>query len=409
MEIKTELIDELLKDYQKPEDIIGENGLLKRFVKAVLERALNAELTHHLGYERHDPAGNNSGNSRNGTSSKTLKGEFGELELEIPRDRTSTFEPQILPKHQTRFTGFDDKIVSLYARGMTTRDIEGHLKEIYGVEVSPALVSQVTEAVNEEVKRWQSRALEPIYGIVYLDALYVKMRHEGRVENRAVYVAIGVELEGQKDVLGLWASAHEGAKFWLSVLTDLKNRGVKDMLIVCVDGLKGFPQAIEAVFPLAQVQLCIVHLVRASLNYVNWKERKQVAADLKPIYRAATAMEAEMNLDQFIATWGHKYKAIGKLWKENWERVIPFFEFPDEVRKVIYTTNAVEALHRGLRKIIKNRGSFPSEEAALKLLYLALQNISAKWETVQHFKQALNQFEVLWGDRIRAAQRGAAA
>jgi putative transposase len=409
VEIKTELIDELLKDYQKPEDIIGENGLLKRFVKAVLERALNAELTHHLGYERHDPAGNNSGNSRNGTSSKTLKGEFGELELEIPRDRTSTFEPQILPKHQTRFTGFDDKIVSLYARGMTTRDIEGHLKEIYGVEVSPALVSQVTEAVNEEVKRWQSRALEPIYGIVYLDALYVKMRHEGRVENRAVYVAIGVELEGQKDVLGLWASAHEGAKFWLSVLTDLKNRGVKDMLIVCVDGLKGFPQAIEAVFPLAQVQLCIVHLVRASLNYVNWKERKQVAADLKPIYRAATAMEAEMNLDQFIATWGHKYKAIGKLWKENWERVIPFFEFPDEVRKVIYTTNAVEALHRGLRKIIKNRGSFPSEEAALKLLYLALQNISAKWETVQHFKQALNQFEVLWGDRIRAAQRGAAA
>ena len=409
MEIKTELIDELLKDYQKPEDIIGENGLLKRFVKAVLERALNAELTHHLGYERHDPAGNNSGNSRNGTSSKTLKGEFGELELEIPRDRTSTFEPQILPKHQTRFTGFDDKIVSLYARGMTTRDIEGHLKEIYGVEVSPALVSQVTEAVNEEVKRWQSRALEPIYGIVYLDALYVKMRHEGRVENRAVYVAIGVDLEGQKDVLGLWASANEGAKFWLSVLTDLKNRGVKDMLIVCVDGLKGFPQAIEAVFPLAQVQLCIVHLVRASLNYVNWKERKQVAADLKPIYRAATAVEAEMNLDQFIATWGHKYKAIGKLWKENWERVIPFFEFPDEVRKVIYTTNAVEALHRGLRKIIKNRGSFPSEEAALKLLYLALQNISAKWETVQHFKQALNQFEVLWGDRIRAAQRGAAA
>jgi len=409
VEIKTELIDELLKDYQKPEDIIGENGLLKRFVKAVLERALNAELTHHLGYERHDPAGNNSGNSRNGTSSKTLKGEFGELELEIPRDRTSTFEPQILPKHQTRFTGFDDKIVSLYARGMTTREIEGHLKEIYGVEVSPALVSQVTEAVNEEVKRWQSRALEPIYGIVYLDALYVKMRHEGRVENRAVYVAIGVDLEGQKDVLGLWASAHEGAKFWLSVLTDLKNRGVKDMLIVCVDGLKGFPQAIEAVFPLAQVQLCIVHLVRASLNYVNWKERKQVAADLKPIYRAATAVEAEMNLDQFIATWGHKYKAIGKLWKENWERVIPFFEFPDEVRKVIYTTNAVEALHRGLRKIIKNRGSFPSEEAALKLLYLALQNISAKWETVQHFKQALNQFEVLWGDRIRAEQRGAAA
>jgi putative transposase len=405
VEIKNELIDELLKDYQKPEDIIGENGLLKRFVKAVLERAMNAELTHHLGYEKHDPAGYKSGNSRNGTSDKTVKGEFGKLEIQIPRDRASTFEPQILAKHQTRFTGFDDKIISMYARGMTTREIESHLKEIYGVEVSPALVSQVTEAVSEEVKRWQSRPLEPIYGIVYLDALYVKMRHEGRVENRAVYVAIGVDLEGQKEVLGLWCSANEGSKFWLSVLTDLKNRGVKDMLIVCVDGLKGFPQAIEAVFPMAQVQLCIVHLVRASLNYVNWKERKQVAADLKPIYRAATAAEAEMNLENFIATWGQKYKAIGKLWKEHWERVIPFFAFPEEVRKVIYTTNAVEALHRGLRKIIKTRGSFPSEEAALKLLYLALENISEKWEVVQHWKAALNQFEILWGDRIRAAQK----
>jgi len=405
VEIRSELIDELLKDYQKPEDIIGENGLLKRFVKAVLERAMNAELTHHLGYEKHDPAGYNSGNSRNGTSGKKVKGEFGELKIEVPRDRASTFEPQILPKHQTRFTGFDDKIISMYARGMTTREIESHLKEMYGVEVSPALVSQVTEAVSEEVKRWQNRALEPIYGIVYLDALYVRMRHEGRVENRAVYVAMGVDLEGQKEVLGLWCSANEGSKFWLSVLTDLKNRGVKDMLIVCVDGLKGFPQAIEAVFPMAQVQLCIVHLVRASLNYVNWKERKQVAADLKPIYRAATATEAEMNLESFISSWGHKYKAIGKLWKENWERVIPFFAFPEEVRKVIYTTNAVEALHRGLRKIIKTRGSFPSEEAALKLLYLALENISEKWETVQHWRAALNQFEILWGDRIRAAQK----
>ena len=327
------------------------------------------------------------------------------MEIEVPRDRVSTFEPLILPNHQTRFTGFDDKIISMYARGITTREIEGHLKEMYGVEVSPGLVSQVTEAVNEEVKTWQNRALEPIYGIVYLDALYVKMRHEGRVENRAVYVALGVDLEGKKDVLGLWTSGHEGSKFWLSVLTELKNRGVQDMLIVCVDGLKGFPQAIEAVFPLAQVQLCIVHLVRASLNYVPWKERKQVAADLKPIYRAATAAEAERNLENFIATWGHKYKAIGKLWKEHWERIIPFFAFPEEVRKVIYTTNAVEGLHRGLRKIIKTRGSFPSEEAAMKLLYLALQNISAKWESVQHWRMALNQFEILWGDRIRAVQR----
>jgi len=409
MEIKKELLDELLKDYQKPEDVIGENGLLKQLTKALLERAMSAELTNHLGYEKNDPAGYNSGNSRNGTTPKTLKGDFGEMLIETPRDRSGSFEPQIIKKHQTRFDGFDEKILSMYARGMTTREIQGHLQEMYAVEVSPTLISEVTDGVIEEVKAWQNRPLEPVYGIVYLDALYVKMRHEGRVENRAVYVAIGIGLDGQKDVLGLWTSNNEGAKFWLGVLTELKNRGVKEILIACVDGLKGFPQAIESVFPQTVVQLCIVHLVRASLNYVNWKERKQVAADLKPIYRAATAVEAEMNLDQFIATWGRKYKAIGKLWKENWERVIPFFEFPEEVRKVIYTTNAVEALHRGLRKIIKTRGSFPSEEAALKLLYLALQNMSAKWETVQHFKQALNQFEVLWGDRIRAAQRGAAA
>jgi putative transposase len=388
VEIKNELIDELLKGYQKPEEIIGENGLLKRLVKAVLERAMNAELTHHLGYEKHDPAGYNSGDSRNGTSSKTVKGDFGELKIEVPRDRMGTFEPQILPKHQSRFTGFDEKIISMYARGMSTRDIEGHLKEMYGVEVSPGLISQVTDAVHEDVKIWQNRALEPIYGIVYLDALYVRMRHEGRVENRAVYVALGVNLEGKKEVLGLWSSANEGAKFWLSVLTELKNRGVKDMLIVCVDGLKGFPQAIEAVFPQAEVQLCIVHLLRASLNYVPWKERREVAAALKPVYRAATAEEAAINLETFITTWG-KYKAIGKLWKENWERVIPFFAFPEEVRKVIYTTNAVEALNRGLRKIIKTRGSFPSEEAAMKLLYLALQNHSKKWEAVQSWKQVL--------------------
>jgi putative transposase len=271
MAIDTKLIDELLKDYQKPEDVIGENGLLKQLTKALLERAMNAELTHHLGYEKHSRSGYNSGNSRNGTSTKTLKGEQGEIEVEVPRDRNSSFEPQIIRKHQTRFDGFDDKILSMYSRGMTTRDIQGHLQEMYGVEVSPALISEVTEAVMEEAKAWQSRPL---------DALFVKMRHEGRVENRAVYVAIGVDREGRKDVLGLWTNANEGAKFWLSVLTELRNRGVRDMFIVCVDGLKGFPQAIEAVFPKALVQNCIVHMIRASLNYVNWKERKQVAADV---------------------------------------------------------------------------------------------------------------------------------
>jgi putative transposase len=407
-ELKPELIDQLLKGYEKPEDIIGENGLLKRLTKSLLERAMNAEMTHHLGYEKHDPSGYNSGNSRNGTTSKTVKGEFGEIVVETPRDRKGTFEPQILPKRQTRFDGFDDKILSMYARGMSTREIQRHLQEMYGVEVSPALISEVTDAVLDEVKSWQNRPLEPIYGVLYLDALYVKMRHEGRVENRAVYVAIGIDLEGSKDVLGLWTSSNEGAKFWLGVLTELKNRGVKDVLIVCVDGLKGFPQAIETVFPEAKVQLCIVHMVRASLNYVSWKERKLVAADLKIVYRAANERQAGKELEEFNAKWGAKYQAIGKLWKENWDHVTPFFDFPAEVRRLIYTTNAVESLHMSLRKIIKTRGSFPSEEAALKLLYLALRNASAKWETVQHWREALNQFEILWGDRIRAAQgRGA--
>ena len=403
MGIKKEVLDELIKGYEKPEDLIGETGLLKQLTKALIERAMGAELTHHLGYEKHDPVRYHSGNSRNGSSPKTVKGDFGEIVVETPRDLNGSFEPQILAKHQTRFDGFDDKIVSLYARGMTTREIQGHLQEMYGVEVSPTLISDVTDAVLDEVKAWQNRPLEPIYGVVFLDALYVKMRHEGRVENRAVYVAIGLDLEGRKEVLGLWSSANEGAKFWLGVLTELKNRGVRDVLIVCIDGLKGFPQAIESVFPEARIQLCIVHLVRASLNYVNWKERKTVAADLKAIYRAPTEAQATLELREFIARWGHKYQAIGKLWQENWERVIPFFEFPPEVRRVIYTTNAVESLHMSLRKIIKTRGSFPSEEAALKLLYLALRNVSVKWQSIQHWRQAMNHFQMLWGERIQAA------
>jgi putative transposase len=403
MEINRKVLDELIKDYKKPEDLIGETGLLKQLTKALIERALDAELTQHLGYEKHDPAGYHSGNSRTGASAKPVQGEFGEITIETPRDRNASFEPQILKKHQKRFDGFDDKILSMYARGMTTREIQGHLEEMYGVEVSPTLISEVTDGVMEEVKAWQNRPLEPLYAILYLDALYVKMRHEGRVENRAVYVCIGVDMDGRKDVLGLWTSGNEGAKFWLGVLTELKNRGVRDVLIACVDGLKGFPQAIESVFPETRVQLCIVHLVRASLNYVNWKERKQVAADLKLIYRAATEAQAEQELKEFTAKWGSKYQAIGRLWKENWARVIPFFEFPAEVRRVIYTTNAVESLHMSLRKIIKTRGSFPSEEAAMKLLYLALRNVIAKWETIQHWKAALNHFQILWGERIQTA------
>jgi len=403
MQIKPEVLDELLKDYKKPEDVIGKSGLLKQLTKALLERALNTELTHHLGYEKHERATEKGENARNGASEKTLATEQGEMLVQIPRDRNATFEPQIVRKHQRRFAGFDDKIISMYARGMSTREIQGHLEEIYGVEVSPALISEVTDGVLEEVKAWQSRALEPLYPILFLDALYVKIRHEGRIENRAVYVAIGINLEGRKEVLGLWTSGNEGAKFWLAVLTELRNRGVKDVFVVCVDGLKGFPQAIESVYPQAEVQLCIVHLLRSSLNYVNWKERKQVAADLKPIYRAATAEQAELELAAFAGKWGDKYGAIVKQWRENWQRVIPFFAFPEEMRRVVYTTNAVESLHMSMRKIIKNRGSFPNEEAAMKLLYLALKNVVKKWETVQNWKSALNRFEILWGDRIKAA------
>jgi putative transposase len=402
MAIDEKVIAELLKDYKGPEDMIGENGLLKQVTKAVLEAAMKAEMSEHLGYEKYDPGGRNSGNSRNGKTSKTLKGEFGEIELETPRDRAGEFEPRLVKKHQTRWTGFDEKILSMYALGMTTRDIQGHLKEMYGVDVSPTLISDVTDQVMEQARAWQTRPLEAIYAIVFLDALYVKMRHEGRVENRAVYVAIGITLEGSKDVLGLWTNATEGAKFWLGVLTELRNRGVKDILLACVDGLKGFPQAIEAIYPQTQVQLCIVHLVRASLNYVPWKDRKKAVIDLKPIYKAANAEQSWRELNEFTEKWA-KYPAIGRLWRDHWEQVIPFFAFPPEVRKIVYTTNAVESLHMSLRKVIKTRGSFPSEEAALKLLYLAVQNRAAKWHTVQFWREALNCFEMLWGERIRAA------
>jgi putative transposase len=397
------LIKELLANYKGPEDLIGENGLLKRLTKKLVEGALGAEMTHHLGYEKHDAAGQGTGNSRNGVGPKTLKGDFGEVEIEVPRDRKGSFEPKIVAKHQRRFSGFDDKILSMYARGMSTREIQGHLSQIYQVEVSASLISEVTDAVLEEVKAWQNRPLENLYPVIFLDALMVKMRHEGRVENRAVYVVIGIDSQGQKDVLGLWTSANEGAKFWLQVLTDLKNRGVKDIFIACVDGLKGFPQAIETVFPLAQVQLCIVHLTRASLNYVNWKERKAVAADLKAIYRADTADQAEQELQNLSEKWGARYPTIAPIWRRNWDRVIPFFAFPAEIRRIIYTTNAVESLNMSLRKIIKTRGAFPSEEAGIKLLFLALNNVIQRWETVQHWKEAMARFTLLWEDRILAA------
>jgi putative transposase len=405
MAITDEVLNELLKDYQKPEDLLGQNGLLKQLQKRLLEKAMGAELTVHLGYGKHDPAGKNSGNSRNGSSPKTLKGEFGNLELATPRDRNGSFEPQIVAKGQRRFEGFDQAIISLYSRGLTTREIEGHLLEIYGVEVSPGLVSQVTDAVCADVVAWQNRPLEEVYPIVYFDALWGKVRENGQVVKVAVYLALGITIAGNKEVLGMWAANSEGAKFWLHVLTELKNRGVRDIFIGCVDGLKGFPEAMEAVFPATQVQLCLVHMVRHSLSYVGWKERKAVAVDLKQIYRAATEAEAEQALRDFEVKWDRKYPSISKSWRAHWPELITFLKYPQDIRKALYTTNAIESLNRSLRKISKNRGVFPNLDSLFKLYYLALERIAKKWTMpIHNWCGALNRFVIEFGDRVPALE-----
>jgi len=375
MTVSNEVIDSLLADYKKPEDLIGEHGLLKQLTKRLVERALEAEMAEHLGHDRNEPVSNATGNTRNGKSKKTLKGEFGELPIEVPRDRHGSFEPHIIPKHQTRWTGFDEKILSLYARGMTVREIQSHLEEMYGTEVSPSLISSVTDAVIDDAKAWQSRPLDALYPIIYLDCIHVKARDAGTVRVKAVYLALGLNLSGEKELLGIWIAQTEGAKFWLHVVTELKNRGVQDIFIACVDGLKGFPEAIEAVYPKTAIQLCIVHLVRYSLNYVSWKLRKAVAADLRLIYAASTVEAAEARLTEFEEKWGADYPAIVQSWRRNWVRIIPFFDYPPEIRRIIYTTNAIESVNMSLRKITKNRGSFPSDEALLKLFYLALGSV----------------------------------
>ncbi len=401
MAIAEELLDQLIKEYKKPEDLIGENGLLKQLTKRLLEKAMQAEMTDHLGYPKNAPSGNNTGNSRNGNYKKKVKGDFGEIELTVPRDRNATFDPAIIPKGESRFKGFDDKIISMYARGLTTRDIQTHLEEMYGVEISPTLVSQVTEAVTEEVLLWQNRPLDDIYPIIYLDAVRVKVKHNGQIITKVVYLAIAVTMEGIKDVLGMWAAETEGAKFWLSILTELKNRGVKDILIACVDGLKGFPEAIEAAYPQTQVQLCIVHLVRHSLHFVSWKQRKEMADDLKEIYSAPTVEQAEANLETFGEKWNATHPKVSQSWRNNWQRIIPYFAYPHSIRRVIYTTNTIESLNMSLRKVTKNRGSFPNDEAMFKLLYLALTNISKKWTMpIKDWKSALNQISIMFEERL---------
>jgi len=378
------------------------NGLLDDLKKALAERALNAEIDHHLDGE----AVEGRSNSRNGYGKKTVLTDTGRMELEVPRDRLSTFDPQLIAKYQRRFPGFDEKIVSMYARGMSTREIQGHLRELYGIDASPDLISAVTDAVLDEVATWQNRPLEPVYPLIFFDALRVKVRDEGLVRNKAVHIALGVRADGMKEILGLWIEQNEGAKFWLRVMNELKNRGVEDVLIAVVDGLKGFPDAIRAVFPEATVQTCIVHLMRHSLDFVSYKDRKVVAAALKDIYRATDAIAGLAALDAFAdGPWGRKYPAIAQSWRRAWSEVIPFYAFPDEVRRIVYTTNAIEALNAKLRRAVRARGHFPTDEAAIKLLFLVLNRSEKDWRMPpREWAMAKPQFAILFDQRFTRAQ-----
>jgi len=405
--VDEELADQLLgKAQAEGVELLGPDGLLSQVTKAVLERALAEEMTAHLGYEKHDPAGRGSGNSRNGTTPKALLTDVGAVDLAVPRDRNGSFEPQIVRKGQTRLEGFNERIIALYARGMTTRDIRAHLREIYGVEVSPDLISRVTDGVVEELAEWQSRPLDAVYPVMFIDALMVKIR-DGVVTNRAVYLAIGIDCDGNKQVLGLWIgpTTGESAKFWLSVLSELQSRGVADVCIVCCDGLTGLPDAISVVWPQAVVQLCVVHLIRASLRYASRRYWAPVSRDLRPVYNAADEQAAAAALEEFAAAWGERYPMIVKLWRAHWAEFTPFLAFPPEVRRVIYTTNLIESVNARLRKVTRNRGQFPSEQAALKVLYLAVRNLedfrrpnvgirSSAW------KQALQAFTIYFDGRI---------
>jgi putative transposase len=398
--VSDEVIDELLAGASTEEEIAGPGGLLAELTKRLLERAMEVELTDHLGYETHQEPPGGAENQRNGSTGKTLMTEHGPVALDTPRDRNGSFEPKIVRKRQRRFVGFDEKILALYSRGLSTRDISAHLQEIYGVKVSRELISKVTDAVMDDVREWAKRPLEDIYPIVFLDCMVLKIREGGSVQRRALYLALGVTLDGDRDVLGMWFQETEGAKFWMQVLNDLKTRGVRDILIACVDGLTGFPDAIEAIFPKTTVQTCIVHLIRASLRYVPRREREQVARGLKPIYTAVDADQAQAELEAFDEKWGQRFPVITQTWLNAWENVIPFLAFPDEVRRVIYTTNAIEALNRQLRKAIKTKGSFPTEDAARKLVYLALQNAVPQWTRTRNWTAALLAFKIHFGDRV---------
>jgi putative transposase len=398
--LSDEVIDRLLAGARTEEEIAGPGGVLAQLTKRLLERALEVELTDHLGYEPHAEPPGGAGNTRNGSTPKTLITDTGRVPIDTPRDRNGSFEPKIVKKRQRRFQGFDQKILALYSRGLSVRDIEAHLEEMYGVKVGRELISKVTDAVMDDVRGWAQRPLEDVYPVIFLDALVLKIREGGSVQRKACYLALGITVDGDRDVLGMWFQDTEGAKFWMQVLSELKQRGVRDILICCVDGLTGFPEAIEAIFPKTTVQTCIVHLIRLSLKYVPRREREQVARDLKPIYTALDAAAAQEALERFDETWGARFPVITKAWLDAWEHVIPFLAFPEEVRRVIYTTNAIEALNRQLRKAIKTKGHFPHEDAARKLIYLAVTNAVPQWTRTRNWTIALLAFKIHFGDRL---------
>ena len=386
------------KQFESEQDLADFSRLLK---KLAVEAALGAELDEHLGYEKHEAKGRGTGNSRNGHSTKILKGDHGEVEIETPRDRNGTFEPQLVRKGQTRLTQFDDQILALYAKGMSTRDIVATFKEMYDADVSPTLISKVTDAVMDQLLEWQSRPLDDLYPIVYLDCIVLKIRQDKRVINKAIYLALGINLEGQKELLGLWLAETEGAKFWLSVLTELQNRGLRDIFIAAVDGLTGFPEAINTVYPQTKIQLCIVHMVRNSLKFVTWKDRKAVAADLKKIYQSVSVEEAEQELAAFAELWDEKYPTISQSWQRHWPNLITLFDYPDDIRKVIYTTNAIESLNSVIRKAVNNRKVFPHDQAAMKVVYLAIHAAAKKWSMpIRNWKAALNRFMIEFPERM---------
>jgi putative transposase len=398
--ISDELIDQLLGDYKGPEQLTGPNGLIKQLVAKLVTRAMSAELDHHLGYDAGETPPEEQSNRRNGKTHKTLRSEMGPIPIEVPRDRDGSFEPQIVGKHERHFNGFDDKIVSMYARGMSVRDIQAHLQEIYGVEVSPDLISKVTDAVVDEMRAWQTRPLEQVYLVVYIDALMTKIRDKSVVQNKAVYTVMGVAADGRKDILGFWVQATEGAKFWLNIFGELRQRGVQDILVMCADGLTGISEAIEAAFPQAIHQTCIVHMIRSSTRLVPWKERKAVCADLKAVYTAADEAGALAALADFEAKWGKRFPMVAPAWRRRWAEVVPFLAFPPELRKAIYTTNAVESFNSQLRKVLKTRGHMPNDDAALKLLFLATRHVTTRWSPHYDWRKALMQFAIFFEGRF---------